>query len=248
MLVIAATCFVSCGKKSDPKPEKYVLSKTSLTTKYDEYYKFVITQGSLTIDPSNIKFTSSNPKTGTIGLEGLFDAKRVGDTKITAVIGETTLTADVTVTPYSTLCTEPILSFGALISDVKSKETRVLSSQNLEELVYAGENSKIRHVMYLFESGRLEASVLLLADNNLIVEESVKFLSERYTYLGKTNNNVYVFENENATVGLSYNTDLGYNAIFIKPDNKGASNIATIEKMYLKKLESINNMGNSLIK
>ncbi|RZK48851.1 MAG: hypothetical protein EOO99_08065 [Pedobacter sp.] len=247
LTILSFVMFIACSKKEDEKPlikDVYSINKTSVSMNYDGEQKFTVLKNGTEVPPNNITFTNSNKSVGTIDASGLFKAKRIGETKVIAEVNGNSLTTDITVVPYSNLCKEPILSFGSNINEIKTKENRELSGQTTSALLYKGENLKLRYIMYGFEANKMNAATLLLENNTIVVEESVKFLSERYTYLGTTGG-FYIFEGETITVGVGFDSSLGFYAMYLPKTVSGANNLKALKS----KIESsftnlkINNPG-----
>lgn len=210
---------LSCSKK-DEKPSTKIDQET-LSLNYDQTHQFKLTEGNTTVDARNVNWTSSDQSVGTIDGSGFFAAKKVGKTTISATANGSTLKSEVTVVPYSELCVEPVLDFGASFAAVKAKEKRIILQQTNTALMYKGENAKVQNVFYGFESGRLESSILLLTPIEAVVEESVKFLSERYEFAGESEG-LFFFANDQVAVGLGVVQELGFVAVYF--DNTPSAN------------------------
>ena len=226
----------SCSKKEkDPPKLVYTIDKTEVSMKYDKSHQYVIKEGSTEIDASKVKFTSSNEVVGTIDQDGLFDAKRIGSTTIKAEGAGFSLTSVITVEPYSNLCKEPYYVLGIGKAAVKTQESRMLLDETATGLVYKGENTKVRTIIYLFEGSGLNSAAILFQNNTSVIEESVKFFSERYEYQGESDD-VYFFANKDVLIGVSDHVDLGFNAIYLKNTTGKTSfkNLDEVKSMYLK--------------
>ncbi|NRF40464.1 Ig-like domain-containing protein [Pedobacter foliorum] len=212
-LLALAMILTSCSKK-DPEP-KYSLDQTALELNYDKKHQFVIKLGSKDIEESEFKWSLSDETVGFVSASGLFNAYRIGKTTIKAVGANVTLTSVVTIAPYSTLCAEPYIKYGATKSTVKSKETRTLQDETATALYYRGENAKIKNALYGFDNNLLQSMVLVFADTEAVVKESIKFFSERYTYLG-IEDDLYLFGNVDTFIGMGYFEKLGFCAIYLE--------------------------------
>ncbi len=211
--LVAVLLIISCSKKDDKPSTTIDQEKVSLN--YDQTHQFKLTAGSTAVDASKVTWTSSDQTVGTINASGLFSAKRIGNTTIKAVANGSTLTSEVSIIPYSELCKEPVLEFGASLATIKSKETRVLIEQTSTALMYNGENSKVENIFYGFNASGLESSVLLLSSSAAVVDESEKFFSERYEFVGETVG-LFFFEDSKTTVGLGFVQDLGFVAVYFE--------------------------------
>lgn len=237
LALLTITLIISaCSKKEKDQPKTvYTIDKTEVSMKFDNTHQYVIKEGSTEIDASKVKFTSSNEEVGTIDQDGLFDAKRIGSTTIKAEGAGFSLTSIITVEPYSNLCKEPHYVIGIGKAAVKSNESRVLLNETTTGLVYNGENTKLRSVIYLFENNALNSAAILFQNNNSVVEESVKFFSERYQFQGESDD-VFFFANKEIVIGVSDHIDLGFNAIYLKNTTGKTSfkNLDEVKSMYLK--------------
>jgi hypothetical protein len=230
LLFIAATA-VSCSK-NDSKPT-YAIDVASVNLNYDKSHQFVVKLGNTVVDNRTLTWFSSDETVGTVDASGLFIANRIGKTTVKAEINGNSLTSEVVVNPYSSLCKEPILDFGASITAIKSKETRTLNGENATLLRFAGENAKLRDVRYFFDVTGLKHAMLLITETNAVVEESAKFLSERYDFLGE-DDDIYVFGDKNVLIGVSVQPDLGFNFLYLKNTSgvTGKSAVQMIQKTY----------------
>lgn len=213
-LLLPVLILLSCSKIDD-KPATTSIDQNKVSLNYDQTHQFKLTEGSTAIDASKVHWTSSDETVGIINASGLFSAKKVGKTTIKAVANGSTLTSEVTIIPYSELCKEPIVDFGASLTTVKGKETRVLSEQTATALMYNGENPKVDNIFYGFNASGLESSVLLLSSSAAVVKESAKFFAERYEFVGEEEDLVF-FADSKTAIGLGYVQDLGFVAIYVE--------------------------------
>ncbi|EOR93384.1 hypothetical protein ADIARSV_3463 [Arcticibacter svalbardensis MN12-7] len=228
LLLLPLILLVSCTK--DDLTPTIVIDKKAVELKYDGQYQFKISHGSESIDASSLIWTSSDETVGTVSSLGLFEANRIGTTTIKAKGTGINVSSEITITPYSTLFNEPVLGFGETLPYIKSKEARTLNTEVSDGLLYNGENSKIRNVMYLFEGSVLKSSIVLLANTDAVSAEAVSFLMERYTYLDESNG-IHIFTNNKVAAGLSNDDNLGLNIIYIK-NTSTFSSIAAIKKAF----------------
>jgi len=162
-------------------------------------------------------YSSSDEYTATVNNDGTVEAKHVGECVIDISTSDGISTkSSVTVKPRSKLYTEPYLTFGGTKSDVKGYEKRTVSSEDLTGIVYKGENSNVRNVVYLFEGGKMTAVGVLLANTVYCIEEAHKFLTERYDYL-LVDDGLFLFKGKGRIIGFSYADGLGLHALYI-PD------------------------------
>lgn len=239
LLIGAAICaflITGCSKSNDGP--NYQIDQKEVSMYYDDTHQFKVTSGSTTMNTSSDPWKSSDESVGTIDGHGLFTAKKIGTTTITCKSTSFDVVAEVSVTPYSTLCVEPVVDFGTSIASVKSKEKRTIVSEVSGGVLYKGENSKVRNVMYVFEDGGLKASLLMINGANAVIEESAKFLAERYTFEG-TSDNVYIFSSDKVIIGVSVNETFGYHALYIKNTTSKGSNFSTLHQAYNNSLKRL---------
>lgn len=238
-LITFSVVLCACSKKSD-KPA-YTIDQAKISLNYDKTHQFEVKQGSNIIAGSSLTWTSSDQAIGTVSAHGFFTANKIGTTTITATNASGSASAEVIINPYSTLCKEPVLEFGATFANIKSKESRGLLEEVSAGLVYAGENTKIRAIMYLFDDNRKMTSAAILLANNppAVIAEAGTFFSERYTYQG-VEENIVIFTGTNLIVAMSYDNTLGYVALYL--NNASGAGVATkaarsvIKKAYQEKL------------
>lgn len=218
ILLISAIFLKAC---SDPDPQ---ISIDSIDIKYDQQARIKVNQGSNTIDPVGFTWKLADEMIGTIDANGVFHARKVGETTVQLLnsegqrIGET----KVVVSPYSMLCAEPVTEWGASIASILSSETRSISIRENNHLEFNGENEKIKKVIYeLGSDSKLNFSILQLSDNETTKKEADVFFKERYPESyndGKTS--YYYDDKKNQTVYLTNDEALGFSAIYI-PYSKG---------------------------
>lgn len=209
-LIILSIIIVSCSKK-DPKPG-YKIDNENLSLHYDGTHQFEITPNAQAISTT---WSSSDTTVGKIDQSGYFTARKIGSVTITGTSASYTLKSKVTVIPYSTMCKEPFYLKGQDIVTTEDKEFRTLTYHSASGLTYAGENSKLRNVLYAFDSNGLTAAALLLDSAPDVINESYQFFSERYTPLGVENNVFFFTDNKNLIIEVSNDATLGFNAIYV---------------------------------
>ncbi|WP_256004866.1 Ig-like domain-containing protein [Pedobacter deserti] len=223
-LVTLSILFVACSKKKESTP-KLMLDLNELSLKFDKEHQFKVTLDGQAVDGATVNWTSSDERTGTIGGTGLFKAKRIGTTTITAKRGEEVLTATVDVTPYSTFFVEPYIDFTASKAVIKTKEKRLLApnGEDADELLFIGENNKIQNVFYAFENGTLLGAMAVFNTSTLTSDELAKFYLERYAYIGETDDLAYLAFGQ-TIVAIGEHPNVGFAAVYIQdPERKTAS-------------------------
>lgn len=208
-LLLAVTfIFSSCSK--DSNGPSYEINSESVTINYDQEFQFEIAG-----DPQEVKWSSSDERVGSIDQKGLFSAARIGSTTITAKFGSTSITSEVVVEPYDEFFIEPLSDFSLTPDAIKSKETRSLMVETEEGIMYEGENTHIRRVMYTLKSGKFASAFALFVNTETMIEKVAKYYMERYDFLG-TDDEYLVFRNgTGAVIGISVNENLGLNAIYV---------------------------------
>ncbi len=232
----------SCGKKGEGEPDLQ-LNAATVDLRYDQTHQFSVTKGASAMAANTFTWTSTDQTVGTVSTGGLFTAKKIGQTTINGSSASGSVTAKVTVTPYSTMVKEPYFDPTATIATTKSKETRTLVSQDGNTLLYNGENANVRNVIYLFENGQMTQGALLLANTNAVVQEFATFIKERYNYLGDNGAGVYVYsDNKNVTVGIGADATLGFYALYIKYSGSARGSIKAIEAVRGQQLKQLSGL------
>ncbi len=184
---------------SDGDDEKFSINKNKLTLHYEETEQLTASESA--------EWISENDFVAGVSSDGLVEGGHVGKTNIvaTSTAGGSAV-CEVEITPVYSTYIEPFLEFGASKETVKSKETRDLYKEESTSLIFEGENSLVRLVLYSFDdSGKLKDAGVVLS--LACASEATKFLIERYLPIGE-NDGVYVFINGNSKnytmgVGLS---------------------------------------------
>jgi hypothetical protein len=211
----------SCSKKdSDSKPIPYKIDKENIALHYDETYQFLVTQGTVEINPKTITWKSSDESVATVDANGKLSGKKIGMVTLTATSGSLNLKSTVTIIPYSNLCKEPYFEDGATIATTKGRETRPLANETATNLLYTGENAKLRNAMYIFANNKMTSGSLLLTTSTDVINESAKFYKERYTYLGTESDTYFYGDNNNLVIGILLDAQVGLMAVYIKGNGK----------------------------
>lgn len=212
----------SCKKDKGETPvTKIDIDQTAVTMHYDEQHQFALSSNTTTM-PTSASWSSSDTTVGTINSKGLFSAKKIGTTTITAAGTGYTLTAAVTVAPYYNLFQEPYAVLGTDSVTVRTKEARKfagklnlgVSSYEEDVLIsYYGENTNVNLVQYGFVNNKLNNTAVELVTNNdkSYVDKVMTFFKERYApYPNSTNTKVLAnfkgtyYPNERISVNASY--------------------------------------------
>jgi len=230
LFLFLAVLSVSCSKDKDAEPAT-VLSDADLKLHFDDTHQYTLTKGTETVTATNFKWTSSDTVVGKVDQSGKFTGRRIGQTTIKAVStdGKVTAESKVTIDPYSTLCTEPVVDFKATQAAVKAKEKRVLQAEDTASIVYKGENAKLRGVAYAFSKNSLVNSFLVLTETQAVFDEAATFLFERYEYLGEEDY-IYFFTNNKVVVAYMEEETLGLVAIYAPYPAGGLRTTATLNE------------------
>ena len=232
---------ISC-KKEQTEP-KATLNQQEVVLQYNQTFDFEVKKGSSIVDFSTLATSSSDEFVGKTNNQGQFIANTIGETTI-KILGEgINLTAKVTVNPIQQLFAEPVTNFTYDKMQIKSAEKRILLQETATGLVYNGENNNLEDVIYLFTpQGKLSAAALLFPSTSSLVEKTAVFYAERYNMIGSSEN-YYYFENPKLQyiVGIGVDADLGFHALYFKPEDTNAWNIQkAIEPMQLKTRKPVN--------
>lgn len=217
-IAILGLSLSSCSK-NDMESPSYKMDK-EIAIHYDETHQFIITQGNTELNAKTLNWKSSDESVATVDANGKLSGKKIGMITLTATSGNIKLTSTVTVVPYSNLCKEPYFQAGANIATTKGRELRPLAGETATSLIYAGENSKLRNVLYLFTDYKMTSGTLLLATTNEVINESARFYKERYTYLGMENDTYFYGDGNNLVIGILLDAKLGLVAIYLNGNGK----------------------------
>lgn len=176
LLILAAV--VTLGCKKDEQIEITLRVETeNVQLDVDQTHRVVIIEGSST--PS---FKCNNLFVAEVDNNGLIEALRVGEAKITVTSLDGSATVNLVVSPRHTYWRDPVLSWGKSKSFIIEK-WGVPTEQTEKALLYEDENSNIIAYMYLFnDNGELTSSSLLMKSN--MYEAMIQHLRQRFNYLG----------------------------------------------------------------
>lgn len=178
-----------------------------MTLNYDGVYSFAVSNADIVTWRSNDEFV------GTINANGYFTAHHIGEAVITATLpNNVILSAVVTVEPYITNISEPIILFGASIDQVKALEDRFLAAETDRELTYTGRaDLNELSVSYAFPLSTLSSSTIVFNGTAENVLENVNtFYRERYQ-LGEAQGNVLSFVSRDQDFSVSIDRILAGN-------------------------------------
>ncbi|MDY3507289.1 ABC transporter substrate-binding protein, partial [Riemerella anatipestifer] len=137
---------------------------------------------------------------------------------VTATKNGKTLTSKVTITPYQTFFTEPLMFFGKTKADVKVSETRKLTRETTTALVYEGENSSVNRIGYIFDNnGNMTSAIVMFPTSSSSTDKVTTFYKERYLVLSTENNVVQMKHlDESIYMSMGYDSTLGFHVIYTK--------------------------------
>ncbi|MBT0554251.1 Ig-like domain-containing protein [Riemerella anatipestifer] len=212
--------FTSCSRDDDSTTvaDNYSITPTEVSIKYDQTHKFTIKNNGSEVSGSSFSWKSSDEKRGTVDANGLLTAKKVGTFDVTATKNGKTLTSKVTITPYQTFFTEPLMFFGKTKADVKASETRKLTRETTTALVYEGENSSVNRIGYIFDNnGNMTSAIVMFPTSSSSTDKVTTFYKERYLVLSTENNVVQMKHlDESIYMGMGYDSTLGFHVIYTK--------------------------------
>ncbi|GAB3575059.1 hypothetical protein GCM10027578_38630 [Spirosoma luteolum] len=228
-----------CAKTDEPEPA-ITIDQSTVSLHYDQAQSFTLRRGSSTVDPASLTWSSSDTLIGTVSKQGIFKAKRVGKTTVTGRPADngSSVTSEITVTPYSTAYTEPVVTFQVSKATVKGKETRTLLNETTDGLFFGGERPTVAGVTYQFNAGQYAASGVSLQPTQAVATDVALFLKERYTYLG-TDEDIYVFADERGLlIGLTASDQAGLLVLYLpeptggrRPAGASAARVAAMKAL-----------------
>lgn len=203
-LFVMATAVALTGCSKDDEATKLSLNKTLLSIPYDKSEKLTANQ--------DVIWKSQDSYFATVDKDGLVKGTKVGKTTIFAQSGKEEAKCEVEITPSFDTFVEPIFEFGTSISDIKRKEKRPLLKEDKDALLFKGNKASEKGVVYLFENGKLNGAAISLGLS--YATDIMDFLLERYTPIGKTDNDTFLFINASnpnkATMGIGLSVESGY--------------------------------------
>lgn len=206
---------ISGCSKNKIEPDA-VLNSSEVTLKYDETFKFKVKKGDKDIDFGLLTFSSSDELVGIMNNEGVFTAKKVGETTV-KIMGEgVNLTAKVVVEPYQNFFIEPYQNFDGNISSIKKYEKRKLLNELSSGLIYEGENSDLKYVIYTIDKEVLSGSAAVFNPIRNVMDKVATYYLERYEFLGIDGTALYFKDSKRKfAVIIDVNTSLGFHSLYI---------------------------------
>ncbi|WP_159468018.1 Ig-like domain-containing protein [Dyadobacter sp. 3J3] len=241
LLSVCALLFTGCSKSEDKTPEpETIIDSPTIELKYDSQHQYALKKGSADVFPSTFNWISSNEKVGKVDANGLFKARKIGETTITGTAYGKNVESKVTITPYVTLFTEPYIEFGALKETIKSKEKRKLLTETATGLLYEGSSiTQTRAVLYVFTNQRLASAGILFENATSTVALSSTFLKERYPDRATIDGKVYMLNDERTWgVVLTVDPSYGYMGVYLPNSTNGRM----VSDQYNSAIESFKNI------
>lgn len=229
LLFLAGGLFVGCSKDDDTSIK---INQSDVRLKFDEEFSFTINGA------DDAEWSSSDHFVGTIDNSGQFKASHIGETTITAKIGDQEFTTQVVVDPYIETVNLPYLEFGKTKADVKKFEARELVEESDLGLYFEEPNEFIRGAVYTFADDLLVSGGLLWVNDKS--EECIKYYLERFHYAGEDDDfHYFVNKEETIVVALGFDQTIGLCAIYVKNNDESKANIKKLSNTSLKQLEKL---------
>ena len=213
-LMTAVLVIAGCSKSED--------GKLTLSTNQVSLYSGDTKQ--VTVN-DNATWSSKSEFVAEVSEDGIIKGNHVGKTIITATSDNGEALCEVVVNAKYSTYTEPVLEFGV-------DKATVIS--------YKGENSAVKKVAYLFEDGKLTSSALSLSYS--YTEEIAKFLSERYQVVGKTDDDTFLFINNDLdkySMGIGLSVESGFIMVMYIPQSPKSRSIQAADLQELKSILGI---------
>lgn len=117
---------------------------------------------------------------------------------------------------------EPLVGFGLQKYQIKSFETRGLLRESAGGILYSGQSTKVRELLYAFQDGELNSCILMFNMQEInIASDVARFYAERYKLSGKIGD-MYMFEapDQSFSVAVSTNQEMGLHAMYLRNQKK----------------------------
>ncbi len=190
-LISLLLLFLGCSKD-----DSFELNQSEVLLHYDEGFVFNL-QGA-----SNVQWFSSDEFVGTIGENGNFSAKHIGETEVTAKSGSRTFTAIVRVEPYINDIIEPVQKYGVYSETIRNEETREFISEDASQVRFMGQGEREYRVCYNLRNGVVDNSVIVFTPKENLRDELSVFFGERYELIENTAERM-TYINKEKTIGIN---------------------------------------------
>ncbi|WP_339716477.1 Ig-like domain-containing protein [Cyclobacterium amurskyense] len=206
IIIVFYFVLFACNPSEDPQDEYITLSENDLSISYNDEFQILAVFNRAGYTTADLIWESEAENIANVDQNGLVTGKRKGKTTITVRTADNLFSSSckVEVQPINFLFKEPYFDFGKDQAFITNKESRYLSVQIPEAMIFDGENQNIRYLNYRFKEGKYEYSFVVLPGDQDIQEEVHDFLIQRYDLLGSSTLRLY-FENEE--VNITYAID-----------------------------------------
>lgn len=239
LVAAAVVAFSSCKKK---ELESISVLPSTLAMHYDESKQLEagFSPSDLEIPPVFV-WSSENEMVAEVDQDGTVNGVKVGETNILLETSDKKFnaTCKIEITPISNLYKEPVLGFGKNKAFVKDNEPRKLATEIADALLYEGENTRIRNVMYSFDGGKLDAATAMLANEVYVAEEAMIYLDERYDYQFVSKGVRFYFKGENKEIAIGLTVDDSLGLVVMYFENPTKKSGSSLEKQFNSIIEQI---------
>ncbi len=193
LTVLFSLTAVSCSDDDD-NDTALELNTTKVSLHQDDTKQMTVK------DNRSVTWTVDDDFVARVDEDGLLTAQYVGETRVKATDSKgKSATASVVVNPRYNTYKEPCVEWGASKSAVLAYDTREVSSEDETSVILTGGSDAAELVSYTFDETGLKGAVVIVKTS--YSAEMVKFLGERYKYLGE-DNDIFMFSNKDVAVGM----------------------------------------------
>lgn len=179
-----------------------------------------------------VTWNSDDEFVASVSAKGVVTGEHVGKTKVTATSSDGESQCQVEVKAKYNTYADPVFSFGANKSTIKSKETRTLDNETSTGLLFKPEKSTIGGVAYLFENEKMTGIGVNVKTASAM--EATKFLIERYLVVAAGNGDIVGLMLNNlpnkADMSIAMGVKTGYVLVTYMPYDKKATSRSNAEK------------------
>lgn len=216
-MLAGSLLFFACSEEENPGDEKITVSDSEISMDFDETYNIEATFNRDGYAPGSLVWSSADEEVATVDNSGKVTAGLIGDTELTVKTADGKFSEKVTVEvlPTVTLYKEPVLKFGETKSYIKSNESRTFDSETDELMIFEGENSDVRGVLYLFENAKFANVGVLLKTDEATGEKAAHHVTQRYNFIGDEDN-FYLFSRGDVSLGITVDATLGLIVLYFQ--------------------------------
>lgn len=225
-LPLAFAIFFSCSEEENLGDERISVSESEISIDFDETYTVEATFNREGYSSSSLVWSSADEEVATVDNNGKVTAGLIGETELTVKTADGAFSekVKVEVLPTVTLYKEPVLKFGESTAYVKTNETRKVDSETATALIYEGENSNVRYLMYLLENAKFTSVGVMLKTDEATAEKAANHIIQRYNLIGMEDN-VYFFSRGLVTVGITADATLGLVALYFPSSSSAGGRV-----------------------